>query len=131
MRGPKTNNMGRGHIHAHIQTQTLRLLDRIAPVGQFGDKTIICYFIMFLIGCLVWIFFVICSKKCVVKTRLFPRTTACVCPVYRCMWPCMTSSLQPFRCVKHSSCPEKTPHITLHFFLISCISASYVINGHF
>ena len=65
-----------------------------------------------------------------VKTRLSPRTTACVCPVYKCTWPSMTSWLLPFRYQTHSSWQEKIPQITVHFHLISCIWASYVRNGH-
>ena len=32
--------MGRGQTHKQTDTQTLRLLDQIDPVGQFGEKNI-------------------------------------------------------------------------------------------
>ena len=37
MRGLEQNHMGRGH---QTDTQTLQLLDRIGPVGQFGENKV-------------------------------------------------------------------------------------------
>ena len=38
MRGLKKNRMERGQTRKHTNGQTLRLLDRIGPVGRFDEK---------------------------------------------------------------------------------------------